>query len=707
MIQRGKNYLQEIQKFTSSQYWNSGLRITSGVMVPTLIMAHQGWLSEGMPFLFGALFVSLTDTPGPIHHRRNSMLMGTLINTIMVFLTGLLYDQPILLFSEVLIFSFVFSLFGIYGSRAGAVGTLALVITVIHMSPLRHDLDAGTNAILTAAGGLWYAMFSLVLYRFQPYRLVEQALGENLMLIGDYIRARSAFYKIDTDFDTCYNRVMNEQVAVLKAQNQLRELLFKTSQFVGGPNPKSRSLMMIFLESLDLFEEAMYSYHDYASMHKSIQAALLTKFYSTALLVVAELEHIGLSVQSGIPVKKMPALENALDELDTSVSGALENPKNQLEKQDLLALQDAAANIRGMTSRLRKIVRYTRMEAYDPDRFPDQDIEKPAASEPIKLSLLWENLTLQSNYFRYAIRTTAAIATGFGISALLSLSHAYWVMLTIITILKPVYNTTKKRNFQRVLGTLFGVLLGSGILFVVSNESVLVALMILSMLIAYSLLRVNYLGFVIFLTIYILITFHFLNPVEFKTLIGERLVDTLIGSVIAALSARFIFPVWQQYNMLPAMKKMLFTNADYFLASWMVLKNPDEHRKNYSTARNSAIVALTNLSDNFQQMLAEPGQSNNYSNIHQFVIASHTLTSRISALSAKDIPSGDETEKWIKKTTEALRQGTAYLEANEESQPLPPPRLSGQPSNTFHELSIIHSLARDVRNIAFKIRSVG
>ena len=75
-MQLGKDYLKEIQKFTTSHYWNSGVRITTGVMVPMLIMINKGWLSEGIPFLWGALFVSLTDTPGPIHHRRNGMLAG-------------------------------------------------------------------------------------------------------------------------------------------------------------------------------------------------------------------------------------------------------------------------------------------------------------------------------------------------------------------------------------------------------------------------------------------------------------------------------------------------------------------------------------------------------------------------------------------------------------------------------------------------------
>lgn len=703
MIQRSRNYLKEIQKFTTSQYWNSGVRITTGVMVPMLIMAHEGWLSTGMSFLFGALFVSLTDTPGPIHHRRNGMLVAVLLNTLVVFVTGLMFNSPLLLFIEVIFFSFIFSLLGIYGARAGAIGTLALVIMLIHMSPIRQ-VQVSTNTLLTAAGGLWYTAFSLLLYRFQPYRLVEQALGESLLLIADYIRARAAFYKSGVVLEETFNRVMKEQVDVLKAQTQLRELLFKTSQFVGGPNPKSRTLMMIFLESLEMFEETMYSYVDYRDLKDRMEAGLLNSFYRIALQVVAEVEYVGLSVQAGIPVKKMPSLDKALDSLEQAILEHKTNTTKPLEIQTLDGLQQTLQNIRGIVKRLRKIVRYTRMEAYDPDRFPDQELEKFPGTEPMTISLLLENFTFRSNYLRYAIRTTSAVLVGIVVSAFLSLGHAYWVLLTIITILKPVYNITRKRNIQRVLGTLGGVLIGSGILFVVSNDTALVVILVGCMLMAYSLLRVNYLSFVIFVTTYILISFHFLNPLQFKSLIGERLIDTLIGSVIAALTARFIFPVWQQYNIQPAIKKMMLADSSYFLAAWNFLQNPISHGKQYNAARNAAIVALTNLSDNFQQMLAEPSQSKHYSLVHQFVIASHTLTSRISALSEKDINLSNGARTEIEKIIDTLQQASIALEPGENVS-TPEKSVTSIPMSEGSALSTIYSLAKDIKNITRRMKA--
>jgi uncharacterized membrane protein YccC len=712
---KGKDYLREIQKFTTSQYWNSGVRITTGVMVPMLIMVNNGWLTAGIPFLWGALFVSLTDTPGPIHHRRNGMLAGIILNALTVLITGFLYESHILLLVQVLVFTFFFSLLGIYGTRAGAVGTLALVVMLLNISPMRDHENYIQNALLTGGGGIWYATFSMLLFRLQPYRLVEQALGEHIIQIADYIRARAVFYQQDADIDAAFTRVMQEQVEVLKNQNQLRELIFKTRQFVGDASPKSRSIMMVFLESLDLFEETLYTYQDYKLLQQHTRHTdLLKEFQSVILHLASELERIGLAVQSGLTLKQTREFDKELIQLQGLIREHGSNSSGTAVNQSLHALELTLENIQSIVNRLSKLVLYTQLRIdINPTLQDEEEEQRNAASQlenskPLHVSLVLENFTLRSNNFRYALRLTLAMLMGYAISNLLAVSHTYWVLLTIITILKPVYNVTRRRNIQRVIGTLGGVVAASLILYLVSNNTVLLVILIVSMLMAYSFLRINYLGFVIFLTLYIIITFHFLNPIEFRRLIGERLIDTFIGSVIAALAARFIFPVWQHENIKSAMQKILDANRAYFLAAWKQLSPATSDKAAYNSARNDAIVALTNLSDIFQQMLVEPGQSKRSALIHQFVIASHALTSRISALSEKDLaklPSGTLTDL-LENIPAILQESSANLDNEFTLSPKPAfATTSIKMATTINPLSIIYSLTQDLRNITLKIVS--
>lgn len=707
----GQDYLKEIQKFTTSQYWSSGVRITTGVMVPMLIMVNKGWLSEGIPFLWGALFVSLTDTPGPIRHRRNGMIAGIVLNTLTVLITGFLYQNQTLLLIQVLVFSFFFSLLGIYGARAGAVGTLALVVMLLNMSPLRENKEFLFNAMITGAGGIWYATFSIILFRLQPYRLVEQALGENLHQVAGYIRARAAFYKTGADFEISFHGVMQQQVEVLKNQNQLRELIFKTRQFVSDASPKSRSIMMVFLESLDLFEETMHTYQDYKLLQQHTRHTdLLDKFHVVILQLASELERIGLSVQAGNAVRQMPEFTNELNELSESLGENKSNSSGKAVNDTFHALEHTIENIRGIANRLRKIVMYTRLQIDINPTLQGQESEERSTatqeSKPIRVSLILENLTLRSNNFKYAVRLTLSMVIGYGVSTLFAVSHTYWVLLTIITILKPVYNVTRKRNIQRVLGTLIGIVAASIILFFVSDTTVLLVFLIGCMLMAYSLLRVNYLGFVIFLTTYIIITFHFLNPIEFKHLIGERLVDTFIGSVIAGLAARFIFPVWEHENIKSAMQETLEANRAYFLAAWQLLITESSDDNAYNKTRANAIVALTNLSDNFQQMLVEPGQGKASSHIHQFVIASHALTSRIAALTSQDLKNvpAEVLPRSKDIIADALTDCIKNLNTTEgDFNKAVDDNLAK--FNSVNPVSIIYSLTRDLRMITQKMNT--
>jgi uncharacterized membrane protein YccC len=47
---------------------------------------------------------------------------------------------------------------------------------------------------------------------------------------------------------------------------------------------------------------------------------------------------------------------------------------------------------------------------------------------------------------------------------LLPFGRGYWILLTVIIILKPGYSLSKQRNIQRLIGTLVGVAIGWSIL---------------------------------------------------------------------------------------------------------------------------------------------------------------------------------------------------------------------------------------------------
>lgn len=706
----GNDYLKEVQKFTTSQYWSTGVRITAGVMVPTLIFAENDWLIAGLPFLWGALFASLTDAPGPIHHRRNGLLASTALNAVTALITLLLRDHQALLLMEVMAFSFLYSLLGVYGARAGAVGTLALIILLLNLVPGHVPQNSFYVAALIAAGGIWYTLFSLLLYRLRPYRLAEQAIGEMLIAVADFIRARGALYKDGADVRRSFTLVMEEQIKVMKSQDQTRELLFKTRQFVMDASPKSRSLMMIFLDAVDLFEHSISSYQDYNELHKNLDGTdLLNKFYGAILQVAAALEYIGITIQRGATVRR---------DLDlVSVTGALQDALREHQQgnvdpalqSSLHALEKTLFNIQNIVNRLHRLVMYTRLQVEINKSDTGKESDKAIVGHPIDWQTFRENLSLQSNDFRHAVRLTLAILVGFSVSAFLSLQHTYWVLLTIVTILKPVYTVSRKRNAQRLLGTLGGAIVATGILFVIHGNTALLIIMILCMLVSYSLLRLNYFGFVLFLTIYIVITFHFLYPVDLNTLVKERMLDTVIGSVIAAIASRYVLPTWGRQEIGKNMREMLLSNQAFFTTTWQFLLNPTSSRNAYRAARQQALVNLTNLSDNFQRVLAEPKTLEQSTHIHQFVIANHMLAGHITSLATDksfNVAVNRQELESLAHAIESELQHAAQLSQQKNKYDLEMEGVAHNPvmaNQALNPLSIIYSLVRDIRQITEKV----
>src|ERR1700761_1145248 len=114
--------LRDVKSFFYSQYFSDGIRITIGVLLPCLVLAQLNMFDTGISLALGALCVSGVDTPGPVLHKRNAMAICNLCVFITAVITGFARLNVFTLGAEVVVFSFLFSMFTVYGARAAAVG---------------------------------------------------------------------------------------------------------------------------------------------------------------------------------------------------------------------------------------------------------------------------------------------------------------------------------------------------------------------------------------------------------------------------------------------------------------------------------------------------------------------------------------------------------------------------------------------------------
>ena len=132
----------------------------------------------------------------------------------------------------------------------------------------------------------------------------------------------------------------------------------------------------------------------------------------------------------------------------------------------------------------------------------------------------------------------------------------------------------------------------------------------------------------------IAVLFYFLNSADLNAVLQDRIIDTLIGSVLAYVVSSFVLPAWEYEQMEEFIRNAVETNKTYFITVAQAFTNNPSDLTNYKMARKDAFVALANLSDIFQRMLSEPkNQQPNLPQYHQFVTTSHMLTSYIATLS--------------------------------------------------------------------------
>ena len=200
---------------------------------------------------------------------------------------------------EITVFSFLFSMFTVYGNRAAAVGTGALLMMIFMIEKALPAGQVLTYSCSVTAGGIWYMVFSLFFFSIRPYRAAQQALGESIIDVVKFLRIKADFYLPDTDIDENYRKLVSQQIQVSQHQDAVRELLFKSRVMVKESTNASRVLVLTFIDLVDLFEQIMATHYDYAQIREKFgNTGVLNEIARVLQHMAHELENIGYAVLS-------------------------------------------------------------------------------------------------------------------------------------------------------------------------------------------------------------------------------------------------------------------------------------------------------------------------------------------------------------------------------------------------------------------------
>lgn len=620
-----KDYTKQAENFIYGEALADGIKTSLAIIIPPIVAGLFGHLYIGVTMSLGAILSHMTDTPGPLKERRNYFWISVLLIFCISYLTKSINHQVYLLGFILVIVVFCSNMLTVYGQRASALGMVIMMSMVMNMNTLRDNFDPLVSALLISSGAAWYTLFSLAISTFRPYRLAQQNLSECMLHVAEYIRIKTMLFEQDTDEEETIKKLLNEQVLVNEKQVIVRELVFTNKKLVKDTTKIGRSIVFSFSDLIDIFENITANHYDYEKIKEEYGSTKAIRQIIRIMNKIAnELSHIAFHINANKRPKN-PSFnyDEELEKLNSAIKELYD------EGQKPIVLSKIYVTIKQVLKKLSFIHRFLYDEGFDKIHNPLDHAHRFTKKNKYTLKKLKDHLNIKSPIFRHALRSAIVISVAYGISFILPMTyHSYWMLMTVLVILKPGFSVTKKRNLQRVKGTLFGGVIGITILLVFKSEAIRFSFMLFFMLMAYTFLRHKYAIGTLYLTAYILLSFSFVSQIDSIEVIQERFIDTLIGGFIAFISSYIILPTWEKENMNDYLQKSLIANYNFLYVIFKKLADNEVTTTQYKLARKDVYIEMANVTSVFQRLISEPKDKQQFANeLNRFTIFNHSFVS--------------------------------------------------------------------------------
>jgi len=649
-----------IPRFLYSHYFFGGVRQGVGMLLPVLVLGGIfGEYAFGLVATFGAQCLAIIDQPGgPQRHRTNEMLGGALLATMAVAITGAVSTYPVLLWLAIIGQCFIFSMFSVFGKRGGLIGFGGLLIMTLTMHSPMTPSQVLPHALATLGGALFYLAFSLAFSRVFWLREERQAMSVALFATADYMAARSRFYDETTDLDDIYRELIQSQSVMTEKHQSARDIVLRTLPRGRGYGDSERVMLWnMFVNMLQLLDTLVASHTDYASLRRVLAGHDCLLFMRDALVKMSlELNRIALDVSRGRAVQYRSSPKAELRAIEYEIEQFKQQGMSEREPETLALIVQVLRRLRNASRIVSKLADHTdaRMDAQPTDELRiDKSLTQFMSRQELRIGMITSNLRLDSPYFRYAVRVTLAAALAMGLigqwmTPQVSSAHSYWVLLTIVIIMKPGFALTRQRNGWRLMGTLIGCLLALLLFRFTAHPTILFGVLLIACIMGNSLLQLNYMASAIFNTLFVVMVFHFVAPGTVSMeVIGERALDTAMGCAIALICS-YVLPWWEARYMKPLARAATNANREYLRTGMSYVRamqaanagmapsddvpSPAQADISWRLARKNVHIAFSNYAEAFYRMMSEPRSHQvNVPEFNNLLIQNHIMASQITA----------------------------------------------------------------------------
>lgn len=628
-----KNYPQKVQNFIKSpDFLKSGL-VTFGIVVPVLIGLKVNLLPYFLSISIGVFLTSSSDVPGSRKHKSIGILIASAIAVLSTIIITYAASNFYLLIPAMALLIFGISYISVYGFRASLISFAGLLAIVLSFAHQQIGSEIFINAMFIGIGGLWYLLLSSLFHPFLQKRQINNNLTECFKLTAQYIEIRGKLAIAKQHEKELKNELYDLQVNINTIHESLRELLLNERQSSGFSNYKRKQLL-IFIELIDILELSIANPANYEKINTLFKNRLhfVNPFIDLVFKISNRLEEMAEAMQKGRKLEPSDDLAPMIQNCKDSIHGYVREIKLPKAREGALLLHNLLDYEENQLQKIQSMERiFYNLENQNNVGLKNQEGKQFITQQDYDPNTLKENFSFKSPIFKHSARLTIAMLLGYGIGTYFSLQNTYWILLTIVVIMRPGYTLTKERSKHRLYGTLIGAAIAAIIVLITQNSYVYAVLSVLSLTMALSFIQKNYRTSSIFVTTSIVFIYALINPDAFEV-IQFRVVDTLIGASIAFIAGSFLWPAWESDSIKTSIIQTLRANRKY-LHEINSYYHQSEDLTAYKLARKEAFLEMGNLNAAFQRMSQEPkSHQDNLGKINEIVSLNHTFLAAIAAL---------------------------------------------------------------------------
>lgn len=556
----------------------------------------------------GVMVVVPPDQPAPRRGKFWQLLPSVVIGVPLFWAVQMLQTDPFRLGLLLVPATFISFLGAAWGRRGMPVSISAMFAVVFSMA-VPAQADGGiTSTGYFALGAISYLLYATAANSALNSRYRTQILAETLLSLASLMRAQAEQFVAGGQRGAApsqpIGRLLREQAAFADQLQSARDILLESPR-----TPRRQRLAGMLVWLLEMRDQLLACELDVdrVAVHPT-QEAVLSALRAMLQQHAAQIDRLADALLGGREPKHFDSDRGRLEQLPwTPVDYA---PETAVSPSPGVLARGLASRVMRIGDAISHLHALARREA-EPDlsvvRASWQMFMSPTAWSWRPLATLWH---WDAPPLRHAIRAALAIAAAYAISLMVPWrAHAYWILLTIVVVLRGSLAQTLERRNSRVAGTLLGSVIAGALLWCRLPTLLLMLVVTLAQGVAHAFAVKRYLVTAIAATVLALLQAHLLNAdmsPAFQAL--ERIADTLIG-VGVAWAFSYVLPAWERTQIPALVARSLQAQAHHAQVSLelgQLTAVDDRPELQWRLARREVYDSLSALVQATQRSLSEP-----------------------------------------------------------------------------------------------------